>query len=118
MVARRATAVFFNGRVHTLDSEIRSAAAIAVADGRIVAVGDNEKIKRSAPRGVDKYDLGGKTVVPGFIDCHTHFISMGVDSMTIDLSHTRTIDEALSLIRKGSMNLPEGEWVVGVSWKE
>jgi hypothetical protein len=118
MVARCATAVFYNGRIHTLDSERRSARAIAVADGRIVAVGDNERIKRSAPRGVDKYDLGGRTVVPGFIDCHTHFISMGVDSMTIDLSRTRTIDEALTLMKEGSKRIPEGEWVVGVGWKE
>jgi len=118
LVARCATAVFFNGRVHTLDRERRSARAIAVADGKIVAVGDNERIKRSAPRGVDKYDLGGKTVVPGFIDCHTHFISMGLDSMTIDLSRTRTIDEALSLIKEGSKKIPEGDWVVGFGWKE
>jgi predicted amidohydrolase YtcJ len=118
MVARRATAVFFNGRVHTLDSKTQSATAIAVADGKIIAVGDDNKIKRSAPRGVDKYDLGGKTVVPGFIDCHTHFISMGVDSMTIDLSRTRTIDEALSLMKEGSKKIPEGDWVVGVGWKE
>jgi predicted amidohydrolase YtcJ len=118
MVARCANAVYFNGKVYTLDGEKPSARAIAVADGRIVAVGDNESIKRSAPRGIDKVDLGGRTVIPGFTDCHTHFITMGVDSTTIDLSQTRTIEEALALMKGGSKSIPEGEWVVGVNWKE
>jgi predicted amidohydrolase YtcJ len=118
MVARRATAVFFNGKIHTFDKDKPTARAIAIADGRIVAVGDDASIKMSAPRGIDKFDLGGRTVVPGFTDCHTHFISMGVDSMTIDLSQTRSIDDALALIKAGARNVPEGKWVIAVNWKE
>lgn len=118
MNLRCASAVFFNGRILTLERRPSIAEALAVADGKIVAVGDDREIKGSAPRGVDKYDLCGHVVVPGFIDCHTHFISMGVDSMTIDLSQTKTIDEALALMREGAKRVPEGEWVVGVNWKE
>lgn len=89
-----------------------------VADGIVVGLGDDAEVKRAAPRGCDKFDLGGKAVVPGFIDCHTHFISMGVDAMNVDLTRTRTIDEALSLMREASKKIPEGEWVVGAGWKE
>jgi hypothetical protein len=110
--------VFFNGRIHTLDAGKKLARAIAVADGRVVAVGDDVEIKRLAPRGCHKYDLGGKAVLPGFIDCHTHFIQMGVDSMNVDLSRTRTLDEAMSLLRESSKKIPEGEWVIGTGWKE
>jgi predicted amidohydrolase YtcJ len=118
MAARCADAVFFNGRILTMDGKRPSARALAIDDGMIASVGDDATVKKSAPRGVDKFDLGGRTVVPGFIDSHTHFISMGVDSMTIDLSQTKTVEEALRLMKEGAGKIPEGDWVVGVNWKE
>jgi predicted amidohydrolase YtcJ len=118
MIARCSDAVFFNGRIITMDEQRPLARAVAVDGGMIVTVGDDSAVKRSAPRGVDKFDLGGRTVLPGFVDSHTHFISMGVDSMTIDLSQTKTVEEALRLIKEGASKIPEGDWVVGVNWKE
>ena len=118
MDVRCASAVFFNGKVYTLARHRQMAKAIAVADGRIVGVGDDSEIKRMAPRGAYKIDLGGRAVVPGFIDCHTHFVQMGLDAMTVDLSHTKTIDEALSLMKESAKKTPHGEWVVGTNWKE
>ena len=72
MKARCADAVFYNGRIYTMGQERRSARAIAVSDGKIVGVGGDDDVKRVAPRGCRKLDLGGKVVLPGFIDCHTH----------------------------------------------
>jgi predicted amidohydrolase YtcJ len=118
MKARCADAVFYNGRIYTMDQGKRSARAIAVSDGEIVEVGGDDDVKRVAPRGCRKVDLGGKVVLPGFIDCHTHFIQMGVDAMNVDLAHTSTIDEALHLMREASKKIPEGEWVIGAGWKE
>ncbi len=57
-------------------------------------------------------------MVPGFNDCHTHFVQMGVDSATVDLSATRSLDEALALIRKASARKPRGEWLVATGWRE
>lgn len=118
MKARCADAVFYNGRIYTMDQERRSARAIAVSDGVVVGVGGDDEIKRAAPRCCRKLDLGGKVVLPGFIDCHTHFISMGIDAMNVDLARTSTIDEALLLMREASKKTPEGEWVIGAGWKE
>ena len=118
MDARCASAVFYNGRIYTLDGETKTARAMAVADGVIVGLGDDAEVKRAAPRGCHKIDLGGKAVVPGFIDCHTHFISMGVDATNVDLTQTRSIDEALALMREASKKIPEDQWVIGAGWKE
>jgi predicted amidohydrolase YtcJ len=118
MKARCADAVFYNGRIYTMDEKRRTARAVAVSDGEIVGVGGDDDVKRVAPRGCRKLDLGGKVVLPGFIDCHTHFIQMGIDSMNVDLSNTTTIDEALLLMREASKKIPEGEWVIGAGWKE
>lgn len=118
MVARRADAVFYNGTVYTLDPDIGVARAVAVSGGRIIAVGSDSEIKGSAPRGCDKYDLGGKVVLPGFIDSHTHFVNMGVDMMNVDLMSTRSLDEAVAKMKAGAKKAHEGEWVIGAGWSE
>jgi hypothetical protein len=118
MNLRRASAVYYNCRVYTFDGSKKSARAIAVDDGRIVGIGGDYEIRRNAPRGSDKHDLRGKTVVPGFIDCHTHFIQMGVDSRHVDLSRTKSLGEALALIRKAAAHIPSDEWVIATNWKE
>ncbi len=118
MDARCADAVFYNGNVMTMDARRGIVRAIAVAEGRIVGIGDDKEMKDVAPRGSNSIDLGGRTVLPGFIDCHTHFIQMGVDSMSVDLSRTRSIDEALSAMRDAAKKTPDGAWVIGSNWKE
>jgi len=118
MVARCADSVFYNGNIITFSPVKKSAHAIAVEAGRIVAVGSDSEVRSSAPRGCVKYDLGGRCVLPGFIDCHTHFIQMGVDSLSVDLSGTTTLEEALSLMRAAAEKTPDDDWVVGTCWGE
>lgn len=118
MDARCASAVYYNGRIYTLEDGLRTARAMAIADGKVVALGNDSDVKRAAPRGCDRFDLGGKAVVPGFIDCHTHFISMGIDMMNVDLSRTRSMAEAIALMKDAARRIPEGGWVIGAGWKE
>ncbi len=118
MKVRCADSVFYNGKFVTFGRKAALAAAVVVEDGRIVSVGGDREVKGQAPRGCDKYDLGGKVVVPGFIDSHTHFIQMGVDAMDVDLTRTRTKEEALALMSATAKRMPEGEWVIGTGWKE
>jgi len=112
------TAFFFNGKIVTFDTGKALARAVSVEDGRIVCVGGVDEVRRMVPRGSHRYDLGGKVVVPGFIDCHTHFMQMGLDALTVELSQTKTIDEALSLMKEVARRMPEGEWIIGTGWKE
>ena len=118
MTERCVDSLFYNGTIYTMDDMKKVVTAIAVCDGRIVAVGDDTEIRRSRSRGGERFDLRGRTVLPGFIDCHTHFIQMGVDSMGVDLSHTRTLDDALALIKEAGSKYPEDEWVIATNWKE
>lgn len=118
VVARRADAIFYNGKVYTFDPDVRVVRALAVSGGEVIAVGSDSDIKGSAPRGCDKYDLGGKVVVPGFIDSHTHFVNMGVDMMNVDLMGTKSLDDACAKMNVGAKKAPEGEWVIGAGWAE
>ncbi|UCE90847.1 MAG: amidohydrolase [Methanobacteriota archaeon] len=118
MDARCADAMLYNGRIVTFDGGKKTVRAVAVADGRIIALGTNDEMRKSAPRGCDKLDLGGKTVVPGFIDAHTHFVQMGVDSLNVDLSSAKSLDHALSLMKHGAATTPNGEWVIGTNYRD
>lgn len=118
MVARRADAIFYNGKVYTLDPDFGVARAVAVSGGDIIAVGSDSDIKGSAPRGCDKYDLGGRAVLPGFIDAHTHFVNMGIDMMNVDLMSTKSLEEAVARMKAGAGRAHEGEWVIGAGWSE
>lgn len=118
MKVRCADAVFYNGKIVTLGRKIRTASAIAVEDGRIVSVGDDKEVKGQAPRGCARYDLGGRVVVPGFVDSHTHFVQMGVDMMNVDLTKTLSKEEALALMSEAATRASPSEWIVGTGWKE
>ncbi|MCJ2532864.1 MAG: amidohydrolase [Candidatus Thermoplasmatota archaeon] len=118
MDARCADAVFYNGKVLTFSTEKKTARAIAVADGEIITIGTDAEVRRSAPRGCDKVDLGGKLVVPGFIDCHTHFLQMGVDSLSVDLSETGSLGQAMGLMKAAALKTRKGEWIVAANWSE
>lgn len=72
------------------------------------------------PRGeIDFYeDLDGATVVPGFIDSHAHVMALGLSKLTLDLSETRSLDEALALVAAYAERNPNNPWLVGRGWNE
>ena len=118
MIGKCEDSLFYNGRIYTMEGRSKVVRAVAVSGGRIAAVGSDSDARRATSRGSRRVDLKGRTVLPGFIDCHTHFVQMGLDALCVDLSHTRTLEEALKLIKKGATKKHEGEWVIAANWKE
>ena len=74
--------VVTNARVVTLDRESRIAQAVAVRDGRIVAVGSNGEVDALAGNGTRRIDAGGRTVIPGLIDSHIHAVRAALSYST------------------------------------
>jgi len=110
--------VLLNGNIHTVDPENPRAEAVAIAGSRILAVGSNEEIRRLASAPTKQVDLGGQTVVPGFIDAHTHVASSGLQhlhSVDCDLRSIREIQDA---IRKRAAATRKGEWVLGFKYDD
>ena len=77
--------IYFNGNVITLDSDELVAEAIAIKDGKILAVGDSTDIISMSGEITRKVNLNGKTLVPGFIDAHSHLSGVAVQVGTVNL---------------------------------
>jgi predicted amidohydrolase YtcJ len=107
-----------NGRVHTMDANDLTATAVAVKDGRFVAVGGDDEIRGLAGFGTIAEDLGGATVVPGLIDAHNHLLMTGQVLNQIQLYDCRTIDAILDRVAEGVRQTPTGAWILGRGWDE
>ena len=92
--------------------------SVVILEGdRIVAVGGREEV--AVPEGAEVIDASGRTLLPGLIDAHTHFLWMGIRMIrNVDLSGTASLKEALELVRARVVGTPKGEWVLGRGWDD
>ncbi len=105
--------VFHGGPVFTSSQRTR-ATAVAVAGGRILAVGHDE-VRELIGAKTECVDLGGRMLVPGFQDAHVHPVWGGLDLMRCDLSELSTPDAYLARIAEYAAHC-DAEWVLGGGW--
>lgn len=106
--------LFFNGKVITLDAGMSIASAVAVSNGKILDVGDDALLQEYVSD--NSVDLGGKVLMPGFNDSHTHI--RGQPQRYIDLTETRSIEALKNQVRDKVNEIGVGEWVTGYGWSE
>ena len=103
-----------NGTIRTLDRALPVARALAVAGDEIAGgVGVHERALASPER----VDLGGRCVVPGFSDAHVHFPTWAVARSEVRLEDTRSLDDALALVRAALAGVRPGGWLRGRGWR-
>jgi predicted amidohydrolase YtcJ len=121
-IARAAPApelILFHGRILTVDSRDSVAQALAVLDGKIVAVGSDEQILRLAGAATRRIDLNGRTATPGLIDSHAHIADGGVEQLYhVRLGDAAAVAEVVRRIQAGIARLKPGEWLQGDGWDE
>nr|MDQ3043739.1 amidohydrolase family protein [Chloroflexota bacterium] len=110
--------ILVNGRIHTINPEVPAATAVAIKDGRFVAVGSNEEIRGLAGPGTRVEDLAGATVNPGIIDAHNHLLATGQTLSQVALYDCRTIAEVLDRVAARAARTEPGGWIVGRGWDE
>lgn len=110
--------IALNANIYTVS--LGRAQALAVRDGKIVAVGENEEIRKFVGPKTHIEDLHGKTVLPGFIDAHMHLVSVGLreSGYYLDLSEARSLNDALERVRARVQKTERGQWVLGRGWDE
>ena len=111
--------ILINGKILTVDAKDSIAEAVAIAKGKIVAVGTTANIQPQAEPATRVIDLHGLTATPGLIDTHGHFADGGVDEVFhVVLSDIQRVSDALGKIREKAATLKPGEWLVGAGWDE
>jgi len=108
--------VLYNGRIHTMEPFSPRAQAIALNGSHITALGSNEAIRPLLDPSGSAIDLKGRTVVPGFIDSHVHFVLFSLNLQRVDLSGDRTKAEALERVKARAQIATPGEWILGGGW--
>ena len=104
--------ILFNGKITTLDRQNPNATAVAIADGRFVAVGSDSDILQRAATNVRRVDLNGRRVIPGLIDSHLHIIRGGLNyNMELRWDGVRSLADAMGMLKQQIARTPPPQWV-------
>ncbi|HYO77378.1 MAG TPA: amidohydrolase, partial [Thermoanaerobaculia bacterium] len=110
--------ILYNGNFVTIDADRPRAQALAIWGDRISAVGTNAEVRAMAGRNTKLVDIGGRTVVPGFIDAHSHpAVSGRLHLRQVD-ADLRSISAIQAAIRERAANTPKGEWVLAFKYDD
>jgi predicted amidohydrolase YtcJ len=110
--------VLYNANIMTMDGSLPRAQAVAIADGRFLAVGANDEVRPLATARTKLIDLEGRTVVPGFIDAHSHPAVAGRSHLRMVDCDLPSIEQIVAAIRERATKTPPGEWVMGFKYDD
>lgn len=103
--------ILVNAKVTTLDRENPTAHAVAIRDGRFLAVGSEAEVRAVAPK-ASVIDAGGRRVIPGLIDSHMHIIRGGLNyNMELRWDGVPTLADAMAMLKQQAANTPPPQWV-------
>ena len=109
--------MLINGKIITVDAHDSIAQALLIHDGKLVAVGSNQEIRKRAPKKARVIDLHGGTATPGLIDTHCHFDAAD-ELYALNLSTVKSVSEAVGLVGNKVATTRPGEWIQGAGWDE
>ncbi len=108
--------IVVHGRVYTENPQQPWAQAVAIQRGKIVAVGDEPEIERMRGMGTKVINAGGKLVLPGFVDCHIHFIDGSFSLGRVNLEGAKDPADIQKRLRAYASEHPGDDWILGRGW--
>jgi predicted amidohydrolase YtcJ len=110
--------VLHNGKIATVEAAKPEAQAIAIRGGLVDATGTDQEIKAYIGPSTRVIDLGGRLAIPGFIESHGHFTSVGESKITLNLMKARNWDEIVVQVGEAAKKAQPGEWILGRGWHQ
>jgi predicted amidohydrolase YtcJ len=113
--------LLLNAVVLTMDEDRPRAQEVAIKDGRILAVGEEDDLKALVSNSTEVIDLGGKTILPGFIDAHLHLRALAESLVTTNIgpaSGVSSISHIQERVRHQALKLPPGTWIRAGGYNE
>lgn len=108
--------ILYNGPIYTLDPQNPRAQAVAVRNGRVIAIGSEGKVRAAVSGRAEGINLNGRAAIPAITDAHVHLIWHALARRNVMLEDAATIDDALQRIAAAARDLPDGAWVQGRGW--
>lgn len=110
--------ILYNGKLHTQDEKYPNATAIALREGRILAVGGDAEMLALARTKTEKIDLGGRRVLPGLTDSHIHFYEWALLLQVVMLEDTKSLAELQARVQDAVSKAKAGAWIIGQGWDQ
>jgi predicted amidohydrolase YtcJ len=114
---QKATLIIHHAKIYTVDDKFSIAEAMAVNDGKIIAIGTNDDILKQYESD-SITDAGGKAVFPGFNDAHAHFYGYAMSLQTVNLVDTKSWEDVVEKCNAFAKALPAGVWLTGRGWDQ
>lgn len=107
--------LYTNGVILTMDPGQPEVEAVGVIDDKIVAAGSLSEVEGALPRAYSRYDLAGRTLLPGFNEAHNHMIGFGETLNMIDAAYpsVTSIADIVDRVRERASSTPPGGWIIG-----
>ncbi len=109
--------IVHHATIYTVDSSFSVAEAMAISDGKIVAVGTNDEIMKKYS-GREAINAEGKIIYPGFIDAHAHFVGYGKSLFEVNLFGCNSWSEVLQRVKQFADEHPNEPWIRGRGWDQ
>lgn len=108
--------IIIHAKIYTVDEKRPWADSLAILKGKIVAIGREEEVIRRRGIGTKMIDAGSKLVLPGFTDCHVHFLEGGLSLSRVNLEGAHNVADIQALLRKYAEQHPNDPWLLGRGW--
>ncbi|MET3113354.1 putative amidohydrolase YtcJ [Pedobacter sp. CG_S7] len=115
-LSKKADLIIYNARLYTVNEKFDIVQAMAIKEGKIIALGTDQQIRKEFTA-TQEVDAQGKAVYPGFIDAHAHFYGYGESLQTADLNGTNSWEEVCQRLREFAKTHPNG-WLIGRGWDQ
>ncbi|WP_412561634.1 amidohydrolase [Winogradskyella sp. MIT101101] len=113
-----ATLLIYGGTIYTVDSISVTVEAVATKDNKILFAGSLEEAETYKNEQTKLIDLKGKTMTPGLIEGHGHFMGLGYNELNLDLMNTTSYQAIVDAVAERVKTAQPGEWIVGRGWHQ
>ena len=113
-----ATLLIYGGPIYTVDTTQTMVEAVAVKDNLILFAGSLEEAQQYKTDQTREIDLGGKTMTPGLIEGHGHFMGLGYNELSLDLINTTSYQQIIDAVADKVKTAEPGEWITGRGWHQ
>ncbi|MGB0997946.1 MAG: amidohydrolase [Pseudomonadales bacterium] len=114
----QADLVLRNGTVVSVDSRKSQYQGLAIKQGKVLALGSDEEIAQYVGANTQIIELGGRTAIPGLIEGHGHFLSLGRAQQILDLTQARGFSDIVNQVAVAADSAKPGQWIFGRGWHQ